>query len=248
LVSQYLKQPEQLPEAWWATPYKAEAKPGQHIPNCVMGLRLTLTDLLLMGDSQLQILIPGEVEFVRKLHAEARTPGQQAALYFFMISHFVADACMPCHCDARKLASYAAGLHLKLEEHWGDTVGKYYKDTKLPQCADSPDQILKKARETGDGFDLAFKNSVPKIPQGRDAWLEMVDVCRGSFALACIMVPFKAGEPATKCKFDDVFGGAAGKQLLADVDRIAMHDAVLNTAIVWKEVWNDFVELEKRQE
>jgi hypothetical protein len=32
-------------------------------------------------------------------------------------------------------------------------------------------------------------------------------------------------------------GGKDGKAMLAEVDRICLHDAVLNVAMVWKDIW-----------
>jgi hypothetical protein len=40
--------------------------------------------------------------------------------------------------------------------------------------------------------------------------------------------------------FKTVFGNDKGKALLAEVDRVSLHDAVLNVAIVWKSIWNNF--------
>jgi hypothetical protein len=35
-------------------------------------------------------------------------------------------------------------------------------------------------------------------------------------------------------------GGKDGKAMLAEVDRICLHDAVLNVAMVWKDIWGRF--------
>lgn len=242
-LSSYLKNDAPLPDSWWKVPYKADAPPGHHIPNCVMGMRLTITDLLVTGNTRVRALTMRPQKPFAELRADVCTSTGQAALYFMMISHFVADASMPCHCDARKLAGYSNGLHKELEAHWSEKVGGDFDDEKLRKTNQLEDQILKRAREVDAEFGVQFAGPVPKVKAGRDAWLEMVDVCRGSFALASVIAsPNKIGYDSTEeFKYDQAFAGAEGQALLKRVDEITMHDAVLNVATVWKDIWLDFI-------
>jgi hypothetical protein len=50
--------------------------------------------------------------------------------------------------------------------------------------------------------------------------------------------PFAIGE--TPALFKTLFGDKPGKAILAEVDRICLHDAVLNVAMVWKDIWGKF--------
>jgi hypothetical protein len=207
-----------------------------------MGLRLTIADLLVTGDPAVQALTNRPANWLGDLDEEVCIHKQQAALYAMMVSHFIADASMPCHCDARKLAGYANGLHHELETHWSDQVDSLFDHTQLEATSQPPTEILAAARAVDAKFDIQFEPAVPKIKSGRDSWLEMVDVCRGSFALACVIAPpDQFGYSSATClPFDQVFGDANGKTLLKKVDQIAMHDAVLNVAMVWKDTWLDF--------
>jgi len=206
-----------------------------------MAMSTMMLDLLLMGENRVDRLLPGAVRFAKNLDPEARTTEEQVALYFFVLSHFVADACMPCHCDARKLAGYSNGLHMELEKHWSKTVGAEFDKKKLLPAGSSltPARILKAARGVDDRFGLSF--APDQIPQLRDAdvWKEMVNVCRGSFAIASIIAPptdHPYEDESARAPFREVFGGQLRTRLDA-ITRVAMHDSVLNNAIIWRHIW-----------
>jgi hypothetical protein len=247
----FLQKDGTLDSGWWNAPYKGDApKPGQHLPNRAMALSTMMKDLLLMGDERVDYLIPGDIRFAQYMVPETRTREEATAMYFFMLSHFIADAGMPCHCDGRKLAAYSEGLHKELEMHWSRGVGTAFeKGNLLPRAllADREQihsdcaEILEQARAIDPKFGLDFtRASVPDLYSGHDIWLEAIYLCRASFALASIIAPYgkyQYGDPKARAPFKTVLGGT-NKQLLEDVDRTVMHDAVLNTAIVWKHIWN----------
>jgi hypothetical protein len=247
----FLQNDNTLDSAWWNTPYKGDVpKPGQHLPNRAMALSTMMKDLLLMGDKRVDHLIPGDIRFAQYMVPETRTQEEAAAMYFFMLSHYIGDACMPCHCDGRKLAAYSEGLHKELEMHWSRKVGTWFeKRNLLPQAlladrerihSDSA-EVLEQARAIDSKFCLDFgQTTVPDIHRGHDIWLEVINLCRASFAVASIIAPYgqyRYNDPQARAPFETVFGGA-NSQLLKEVDRIVMYDAVLNTAIVWKHIWN----------
>ncbi len=248
---EFLQKDNILDREWWATPYKGDVpKPGQHLPNRAMALSTMMKDLLLMGDKRVDQLIPGDVRFAQYMVPETRTQEEAAATYFFMLSHFIADACMPCHCDGRKLAAYSEGLHKELEMHWSRKVGTgFEKKNLLPKdlladrerTHDDSDEVLVQARAIDNKFCLDFEQTtVPDLHRGHDIWLEVINLCRASFAVASIIAPcdqYRYDDPQARAPFKTVFGGA-NSQLLKEVDKIVMHDAVLNTAIVWKHIWN----------
>jgi hypothetical protein len=49
----------------------------------------------------------------------------QVALWLFMLSHYVADAHVPFHCDSRRF-SEGADLHGKLEKEWDNEIQEFY--------------------------------------------------------------------------------------------------------------------------
>jgi hypothetical protein len=249
----FLQEDKTLDPKWWGEPYKAEIpKKGKHLPNRAMALSTMMKDLLLLGDKRVDSLIPGKIRFAQYMIDETRTREQAAAMYFFMLSHFIADASVPCHCDARKLSSYSYGLHKELEEHWSRKIGTGFekskfvkKDEKLNRTQANADgnRVLKQARAIDDKFGLKFDGmAIPDLQPDQDVWLESIYQCRASFAVASIIAPPKEypyGKSRKKAPFKTVFSGSkSNRQLLKDVNRIVMHDAVLNTAIVWKHIWN----------
>lgn len=48
------------------------------------------------------------------------------ALIFFMLSHYIADAHMPLHCDSRRFSS-GTNIHATIEKEWDDLIRKHYE-------------------------------------------------------------------------------------------------------------------------
>lgn len=48
------------------------------------------------------------------------------ATRLFMLSHYIADAHMPLHCDGRKFSS-VSNIHAKMEKEWDKEIRKYFK-------------------------------------------------------------------------------------------------------------------------
>ena len=168
---------------------------------------------------------------------------------FFMLSHFIADVSMPCHCDARKLAAYAEGLHKELEAYWSREIetgfekANLLKDTSNLSPAEAradSNKVLQQARAIDDTFDLNFGQvSVPDLRPGNDVWLEVINLCRASFAVASIIASYQQYpyDSQIRAPFETIFGNG-NRQRLKEVSQAVMHDAILNTAIVWKHIWN----------
>jgi hypothetical protein len=246
----FLQNDDSLDRKWWETPYKGDAKPGQHLPNRAMALSTMMKDLLLMGNKRIDQLIPGNVRFVQQMIPETRTQEEAAAMYFFMLSHFIADACMPCHCDGRKLAAYSEGLHKELEMHWSDKVGTGFEKEKLlpkdlladrERTHSDSAEVLQQAHAIDTKFGLDFsETTVPDLHNGHDVWLEVIYLCRASFAVASIIAPcrqYPYNDHDARAPFKTVLD-TGDRKLLKEVDKAVMYDAVLNTAIVWKHIWN----------
>lgn len=227
---------------WWNAPYKADPAPGQHLANKSMSLSTTLTDQLILGDPKVAALVPGEVRFAHKLAPDARPHKEQIATYFFMLSHFIADACQPCHCDARRAYGFSKGVHKQLEQHWDKLIGTYFNKKKLLETADSPHAILNTSRLVDSKVDIEFDNVVPKLKE-KDTWLEVLSLCRASFAVASILIPPStiAYSSNALTSFDKVFkGDEVDEALLPALNAAVLHDAVLNIAVIWKAVWARF--------
>jgi hypothetical protein len=230
-----------LSAEWWGTPYKADPPPGQHVANRAMAVGTMLRDLLLVGNPEVDALVPGAVQFLPLLDVNALTRSEQAALYFFMLSHFVADACMPCHCDGRRMMGYDEGLHMEMESHWSRMIGTAFDEKKLnPKCSPSPssESVMDAARAVDTKVGLVFENSLPEFPANRDIWLEVIDMARASFAVAALIVSpgqFSYSDDSARSSFDKLFEGR--DVFLSDMDRAVLQDAVVNTAMAWIHIW-----------
>jgi hypothetical protein len=203
-----------------------------------MALAASIVDLLIVGDSSVQRHVPGDVSFANKLSADERTREAQVALYCFMLSHFVADTCMPCHCDARKLAAYKAGaLHERWEAHLLAMIGDGFREKNLPRH-DEPDRLTELAVDVDESLGISFPPTIPKLVSG-DVWTELVQVARASFALDSIIAPpgLYPYSGTKQPKFDEVCTDA---ELLEEASKVVLRDAVLNVAMVWKHIWTRF--------
>jgi hypothetical protein len=233
-----------LDDNWWNQAYKADPPAGKHLANRAMALTINNIDMLILGNPAVQALVPGRVGFIRKVHEATRCSEGQAALFFFMLSHFIADALMPCHCDERDLSDYAKGLHMEWERDWSKKVGTYFDEKKLARDTVNDEDILTKAAEIDDEFGINFQDQVPDM-KSDDVWEEIVMVCRASFALASIVAPpdhypYKPA-PQIMAPFETLFKqDQNGEDLLNEINRVIMHDAVLNVAIIWKHIWSKF--------
>lgn len=233
-----------LTDEWWGKAYKADPEPGQHLANRAMSLAINNIDMLILGDDHVQEMVPGKIDFIEEVDESTRVSSGQVALFFYMLSHFIADSLMPCHCDDRDLADYANGLHKELEGHWGKKVGTFFEDNNLSKNGLEADEIYEKAIAVDGKFSLSFENEVLDL-KSNDVWWEIVVLCRGSFAVASIIAPpekypYKP-DPQIMAPFETLFEqDQQGKQLLEGVDKVVIHDAVLNVALIWKYIWSKF--------
>ncbi len=245
LISSLLeKYTDILDDEWWGKAYKADPSPGKHLANRAMALTVNSIDMLILGDPAVQRMVPGRVAFINSVPENIRCPAGQVAVFFFMLSHFIADSLMPCHCDERDLSDYDNGLHMELERHWSKKIGTFFKDKNLTQPHLDVNAILNEATTVDEKFGITFQNQVPKL-NSDDVWEEMVLLCRASFALASVIAPPKKWpyKPRKQemAPFETLFkSDEQGETLLSEIDRVIIHDAVLNVAIVWKYLWGKF--------
>jgi len=231
------KHGDRLGEGWWEKAYKASPPPGKHLANRIMSLHTSLVDRLLLADDLLAKALGIEAELGHPLGKEARTQSEELALHLFMLSHFVADTCMPCHCDGRDLHDYAKGLHKELEKHWSDQVGSFFKKSEEGPLPKKPAACLSEAKAVDETLGLKFPSEIPPCKSG-DVWEEAVVLCRASFAVAGVMAPPADYPYGGKATGKPVWSSLqANPDLLAEIDRCVLQDAVLNVAMFWKSVF-----------
>ena len=160
---------------------------------------------------------------------------------YFVLSHYIADAHMPLHCDVRDLSydnkrRVFKGFHAKLEAYWeknipGDLVFLALPSMSLDDAVGRlpKDSIFAPLAEGTKTF-----NFVP-LAARRDEWKEMVDVCRTSFALSRHLIP-----DGVKT-LDDVIEHRSREEL-EEASRAIFSDAVKTVAAIWVRSWMRYVE------
>lgn len=232
-------------------PYKAHAR-GGNLPNRVLSISNSLSDMLKLSEFPF-----GQYNKVKRARAyrgaggysstriksldlAPNFTGRQIALTYFLLSHYIADAHMPLHCDARDLSFDSGrqifrGFHAKLEKYW---------ETHMP--GDEVFLILPK---------LSLDDAVMRLPQGsifapiadgvahfnfrqlagrRHEWEEMVDVCRASFALSRHLIPNRARDVSAIVRF-------RSQAELEEASRAIFSDAVKTVAAIWVKSWMRYV-------
>jgi hypothetical protein len=239
-LREYVQSESSLNDMWWTQPYKAEQKAGEHLPDCLSSLFETISDMLLLGDPDLEGLVPGTTGYGSYLDRTCALTGEQVSTFFFMLSHYIADSFMPCHADNRKLSSFTeGGIHEGWEKHWEKLVGPYYGKERLKATPDTSEQVVCKASDLDATLDLQFPMPLTWPKAKHDIWENAIFWCRASFALASYVFPPDQypydGEDQPR--FDDVFTDQAK---LEELDRVVLQSAVYAVASSWKQIWIKF--------
>ena len=96
-------------------PYRSHPKIGGDLPNRVIAISHSISDMLKMADYPLSFYakkqLPEEYmtdlssKTVKDLAGSPNFSARQIALNFFILSHYITDAHMPLHCDLRDYGS-----------------------------------------------------------------------------------------------------------------------------------------------
>lgn len=171
------------------------------------------------------------------------------ALLLFMLSHYIADAHVPLHCDNRDFSTNG-DVHAKIEAEWEDLIEKNYEI----------DKDRNRFRYDKDGYPLQINQVNLPSPlttvladmstrkfitsygaNNKNVWDFMSALCQYSYLLSYTLFP-EAIDPITvtpgNCtslgtiKFDDVTAGV-------------LSDAIDSIARVWLRVWRRYIKWEK---
>jgi len=175
--------------------------------------------------------------------------GNYLAQVLFMLSHYVADAHVPLHCDSRKFSD-GENIHSEMEGVWEDAVSNCI-------AIDAPNERF---RYDANGYPLvpnqaAFDGSVLKPVQNELAQRSFSDdygtgngnvlqymnaVCRYSYLLSYSFIPPGFDETnVTKATWQNL----AGQTVKASQLNVAvLSDAIDSVARVWLRVWRRFVD------
>lgn len=176
------------------------------------------------------------------------------ATRMFMLSHYIADAHMPLHCDSRQFSN-AADIHAKIESEWDKEIAKYfdidylnerfyYNKNGYPQRSekDYASSFLKKI----DGHLAASPFSIDYGNENTNVRTYMLAVCQYSYLLSYAFLPQGFDETnVTSANWKKLPGR------LIDFDQlciIVFSDAIDAIARVWLRVWRRYLDWEKNKD
>jgi hypothetical protein len=252
LCLKYAKDSEELEK-----PYRSHPRVGGHLPNRVIAISQSISDMLKMSDFPIAFYARDEkpesysnqltAQKVSDLSLSPIFSARQIALLFFVLSHYIADAHMPLHCDLRDYGGkrgklkrrLPAGLHPTIEELWEsyfptkeDLVLHQYLRTSVKDVLSSlPSESLIEM-DTNSEYQPNSKISSTVS----DEWVEMVHIARTSYAVSrkWIDKPYADVSELTNspAKLDE----------FKHVTNCIFHDAVESVARLWIKAWRRFVE------
>ncbi len=224
---------DKLTTEWWETPYKADVLPRQSLPIRATSLACSVVDMLHMPDDDLIKFAPGGWKAGRPANAAAWARPEQAVITLLMLSHYLADACMPSHCDARSLRDEnGVSLHDAMEQHWETQLGD-----RFTERYDTWDRLAHQVVGAPSPFNVAVTGPLPPIRTTNESlWTYVVYMCRAAFAFSAIVTPtskYPYGQATPAERMHDWHAAIES----VPHDEAVIHDAVLHTAIVWRHVW-----------
>lgn len=165
------------------------------------------------------------------------------AILFFMLSHYVADAHMPLHCDVRQF-SEGTKLHAKIEDYWDKKVKECYeidKDNERFFYDREGFPNLIKSDEIIDWIEqeLVAREFVPDWGKdNRNTWDFMTAICQHSYLTAYQMIPGKYDE---NLKWDDflILNTNPNFDILS---KEILIDSIDSITRIWLRVWKRYLD------
>jgi hypothetical protein len=240
-----------VPDPWWSVPYRVKDN-GGHLPARVNALSQTVRDMFKMGDSDVVALTGIKSKGSEIVAKNILFSPRNIATNLWMMSHYIADAHMPFHCDNRALASTAKQkTHGKFEDLWGKQVSMLFHTTEI--LKKTTDEILAAKLPTNSKFaGIDYGQEIPPLKNSGDPWKEAVYICRVSFASSYALVPPNIAEVDNQDKevsLEDILSPLfCGETRFWDISRAIMTDAVNSIAMFWQDAWLDFVRPKKSEE
>jgi hypothetical protein len=173
--------------------------------------------------------------------------GNQVALVLFMLSHYVADAHMPFHCDSRRFSD-GINLHSVIEGEWEEEVKQHYDiDYQNERFFYTPQGY---PHLTGNaGYGNSFLKSVDEDAKTRSFLITygqnnknvlgyMSTLCRYSYLLSYSFIP--QGYDETNVTLQN-WQSLPGQNLtFQQLSVMVLADAVDSIARIWLRVWRRY--------
>ncbi len=180
----------------------------------------------------------------------------QLALILFMLSHYVADAHMPLHCDNR---DFSAGwnFHRKIEEEWDKEIKQFYPiDEQNERFYYTQDGYPKNESENNPAYLSSFLKKVGDTladrefqitwgAKNKNVWDFMDAICQHSYLLSYLFIP------ETHKESSDTDVTLQNWQTLGDISFEEFSVAVFTDTIdsitrIWFRLWRKYMKWKKK--
>ncbi len=178
----------------------------------------------------------------------------QIALLLFMLSHYVADAHMPLHCDSRRF-SEGKNIHGHIEGEWDDMIREHYEiDEDNERFFYDPDGYPLRDSGTVQEYQSSFLKKVDDVLHDRkfimswgarnsNVWDFMSAICQYSYLLSYSFIPQQYNHTNVTSDNWQSLGS-----LSFNVFSVAIFsDAIDSIARVWFRIWRRYLKWERKQ-
>ncbi len=169
------------------------------------------------------------------------------ATRLFMLSHYIADAHMPLHCDSRQFSA-SANIHSKIESAWDDEIRKHYKLDLLNErfYYDPNGYPLRKRTDYSDSFlrrvddDLVVRPfSIGYGSANKNVYTYMQAVCQNAYLLSYAFFPPQYDETNVN---SHNWKSLPGRHLeFEQLSEVVFSDAIDAIARIWFRVWRRYM-------
>ena len=178
----------------------------------------------------------------------------QLALLLFMLSHYIADAHMPFHCDSRRF-SEGMDLHGYIEGEWEDMIRRFYRiDQDNDRFYYDPDGYPLKNPSSEQEYQSSFLSRVEDILRDRkfivswgannkNVWDFMSAICQHSYLLSYCFIP----PPYDHTNVATANWQSLGLISFENLSVAVLSDAIDSIARAWLRVWRRYVKWERKQ-
>jgi len=178
----------------------------------------------------------------------------QIALLLFMLSHYVADAHMPFHCDSRRF-SEGKNLHGHIEGEWDDMIRRHYQiDENNERFLYTPSGYPLRDLSIDSEYQSSFLKRVDDVLRDRrfimswgaknnNVWDFMSAICQHSYLLSYCFIPEQYDHTNVTSENWRSLGSLSFDKFSVAV----LSDAIDSIARVWFRVWRRYLKWERQQ-
>ena len=216
----------------YGKPYKIDV--NDNLPNRCEALAHSIVDNLKIQESE-------------QKGSSIPATDNHIALRLFMLSHYVADAHMPFHCDSRSFSS-GNDLHAEVEKKWEDEIEIFYAiDQSNERFFYDPEGYpIFKDDDTYQGTVIHDVNKNVKNRKFVYSWggdnsnvLEFLQaICQYSYLLSYSFIPKNTN--STEINTENWDSISEQKVKFHEMSVIALTEAIESVARIWLRVWHRY--------